>query len=216
MGGMATPRKPRGPYAKTAKRLADITEAALALVIERGHSAVTTADVAERAGLTEATVLYHFPTKDHIFVAVLSRNEANDNDAQVPDITGDDPGPMIGRQAAINVSHANTLRLFVAMAAEACNPTHPAHAWFLKHHGEARRIFADILRQQQDAGLAHPDIEAERFSRQMVAIWDGLQSQWLIDPSFDLAEEVTAAFNTLTRVDTMAARRAMEALAAGL
>jgi len=213
---MASPRKPRGPYAKTAQRLADITDAALALVIERGHATITTADVAERAGLTEATVLYHFPTKDHIFVSVLGLKESRD----VSDLPGEmldgDPGPAIGKQAEINVSHANTLRLFVAMAAEACNPQHPAHGWFLQHRSGAREAFSAVLRQQQAVGRAHPDIEPDRFARQMVAIWDGLQSQWLIDPSFDLAEEVTAAFDTLTRVDTMAARRAMEALAAGL
>lgn len=38
--------------------------------MERGYAAVSTADIADRAGLTRNAIYYHFPTKETIFRAV--------------------------------------------------------------------------------------------------------------------------------------------------
>ena len=54
----------RGSYAKSELRKQAISEAALALIMERGHRAVTVAEVADRAGVSEPSVFYHFPTKE--------------------------------------------------------------------------------------------------------------------------------------------------------
>ena len=185
-----TKRGPRGPYAKTALRRAGIVDAALALVIEKGHRDVTTTEIAERAGVTESTLLYHFPTKDHLLVAVLAESEERDRQREAAlaasghvgreaglaasEQSGREgrarPGDqewnaeVIGRQAELNVAHAETLRLFVRMAAEATEPSHPAHDWFLAHHRAAYAEFADALRRMQDAGQAHPDVDPERFA----------------------------------------------------
>ena len=197
-----------------------IAEATLALVIERGHRNVTTAEVAERAGVTEAIVLYHFPSKDHLYVAALTFDRVRDEErwrgffAESPPL---DSALAIageaGRQASADVSHTNSLQLFVAMAAEACDPDHPAHEWFLAHHRSVRQGFADLLRAMQAVGEAHPGVDPDRFARQLTAVWDGLQEQWLIDPDFDLGNEIAQAFIALTRADAMAAKRALAEVA---
>ena len=61
----------RGPYAKTQARRAEIARAALDVVTTDGHKAVTVASVAARSGLSEATVAYHFATRDHLLVAAV-------------------------------------------------------------------------------------------------------------------------------------------------
>ena len=58
--------KKRGPYAPSLRRKAEIAEAVLEIVDELGPDAVTVALVAERVRSNDATVLYHFPTKDHL------------------------------------------------------------------------------------------------------------------------------------------------------
>ena len=68
-----TSTKTRGPYAKTAERKASIAEAALELIRESGHRSLLVADVARRAGVSERTLFYHFPTRDHVLVAALER-----------------------------------------------------------------------------------------------------------------------------------------------
>ncbi|NTW42822.1 MAG: TetR family transcriptional regulator, partial [Cellulomonadaceae bacterium] len=71
-------RKERGPYARTALRREQIARASLEIVVELGHENLTTAEVARRAGSSEATALYHFPSKDHLLVAALEHQDQLD------------------------------------------------------------------------------------------------------------------------------------------
>ncbi|WP_286311899.1 hypothetical protein [Agromyces mangrovi Wang et al. 2018] len=105
--------------------------------------------------------------------------------------------------AAMGVAHLNYSRLFVAMAAEAADPEHPAHEWFLRHNAASVAILARDIRERQERGLAHPSVDATQAARQIVAVWDGLQAQWLIDPSFDIREQLTAAMNAITRANDL-------------
>ena len=205
----------RGPYAKTEGRRAEIAAACLALVIERGHPEVTVPDVADRAGVTEATVTYHFPTKDHLFIAALEQ-------ADVDDLPNEDVGSLADVSGYLEsvihapASHPNRLRLFSLEMGNATDPDHPAHAWFVERSRTVREAFADMLQLLQRRGEAHPDVDPQRFARQLTATWDGLQIQWLSDPDFTLATEVIETFHALARTDLMAARRAIAKLAAEL
>jgi len=67
-----------------------------------------------------------------------------------------------------------------------------------------------MLRHRQHRGLAHPDLEPEAVARRLVAVWDGLQAQWLVSPTFDLADEILAAFRQLSGQNMMEARQALE------
>jgi hypothetical protein len=73
--------------------------------------------------------------------------------------------------------------------------------------------YARFLRDLQERGWAHPDVEPERFARQLMALWDGLQTEWLVTPSFDLGAEVGAGLRALARRDAVLAREAVGALA---
>src|SRR2546423_2832396 len=46
-------------------------EAAVALIAERGYSATTVDDIAERAGVAKGTVYYNFPSKPALFEELL-------------------------------------------------------------------------------------------------------------------------------------------------
>ena len=67
-----------------------------------------------------------------------------------------------------------------------------------------------MLRHRQHRSLAHPDLEPEAVARRLVAVWDGLQAQWLVAPTFDLAEEILASFRQLSGQNVMEARQAFE------
>jgi AcrR family transcriptional regulator len=211
-------RQPRGPYAKTRERRAAISAAALALVIEKGHRNVTTTEVAARAEVTEATVLYHFPTKDHLLVAAKQADD--DTTAEtwgtLEEVSAHGFEELLATAIQRGIGRPNTLRLLMSLSADACDPEHPAHAYIERRQMDVAAYFSEILRRQQATGLAHPDIDPEPFGRQMIAVWDGLQAQWLVNPSFDLANEVIEAFRRLTRQEAMQAKRAMNELAAQL
>lgn len=58
---------------ETAER---ILEAANALLVDRGYSAFSYADIAERVKIRKASIHHHFPTKAGLVVAVLRRHRA--------------------------------------------------------------------------------------------------------------------------------------------
>ncbi|WP_427118165.1 TetR/AcrR family transcriptional regulator [Pseudarthrobacter scleromae] len=206
----------RGPYAKSRERKAAITAASLQLVIERGHENVSTAEVARSAGITESSLLYHFPTRDELLVATLTAADPilMANEVDVGAIA--DPVEVLRSVVSQGMGEPNRLRLFTEMLARASDPTHPAHQYITEHHRLSLAYAAKLLRIRQDNGLAHPDVDPDRFGREIVAIWDGLQAQWLVNRDFDLADAVGNAFRRLCREDVMETKRTMEQLAAGL
>src|ERR1700754_572702 len=65
-------RKPRGEYAKTKFRRQDIVEAAIEVFSASGFRKGSLRDVADRVGLSQAGLLHHFPSKEHLLQAVLA------------------------------------------------------------------------------------------------------------------------------------------------
>src|SRR3546814_15274032 len=59
--------------AATATRRSQILEAAAELFSESGSAGTSIAAVAARVGISDAGVLYHFPTKEQLLLGVLGR-----------------------------------------------------------------------------------------------------------------------------------------------
>lgn len=201
----STPGKPRGPYARTAERRRKIAQAVLDLVIEKGHAAVTTAEVAERSDTREATVMYHFPTKEHLLVAALKFADEQSEAAVPAEFDFEDLRHFV----ATTPHRIAVMRLYAAVAGTATTPETPAHEFLSEHYARVVEWFADLVRRQQQAGVAHPALDPVQVARQFVAVWDGLQGQWLVSPDFDLGEVLVAAARRLAGHGVMAARRAM-------
>lgn len=194
----------RGPYAKTRGRVATVREVSYDLVRESGHRRVTLAEVARRARLSEAQLLYHFPSRDHLLVAALDHADSRTSEeAAARRSPGDDPEAALAAAVESRLSDRHVLRLFVTMSAEATDPDHPAHAWAARRREGVVAAYGDLLRRLQDRGWAHPDVDPGQFGLRLMALWDGLQVQWLVDPAFDLAAEVTAGFRLLAGHDAV-------------
>ncbi len=67
---MAEPRRRRASTEEKLTRLLDATEE---LILEEGYAAVSSRNVAARAGIQAPLLHYYFPTIDELFVAVLRR-----------------------------------------------------------------------------------------------------------------------------------------------
>ncbi|MFE1646989.1 TetR/AcrR family transcriptional regulator [Microbacterium sp. P01] len=208
---MSTPST-RGPYAKSAARRVEIAGAALRLIQRHGHSQLTVSQVAADAAVSERALFYHFPTRDHLLVAALELSDratsddiGSRDDAQLGDVD-----QVVAALARLDAGHVWKVRLITYLSARAQEIGHPAHDYFVQHNAQAIEGFANMLRHRQHRGLAHPDLEPEAVARRLVAVWDGLQAQWLVAPSFDLAEEITAAFRQLSGQNVMEARQVLE------
>lgn len=202
----------RGPYAKSAQRRSAIGQAALDLIQRHGHADVTVAQVAIAADVSERTLFYHFPTRDHLLVAALEASDqlTSDDIGSRDDSQLSDVDQVVSALARLDAGHVWKVRLITYLSARAQEENHPAHAYFVRHNEQAIKGFANMLRHRQRQGLAHPDLEPEAIARRFVAVWDGLQAQWLVAPTFDLAEEILAAFRQLSGQNVMEARQAFE------
>ncbi len=207
--------KIRGPYAKTAAKRALIARTALEVVLEKGHRGLTTAEVAERAGLSERAMLYHYPTREHLLVAAIEAEEEGNTALLEGMDPADDEDPLVAIprvSARQGLARAEALRLFSYVSSAAQDPDHPAHEFMIRHNARAVSGLAELVRARQGKGLAHPDIDPYTAARQMLGAWSGLQGQWLVDPSFDLADEVAQAFRRLTGQPTMEAKQMLDDL----
>lgn len=216
-----TETKARGPYAKSAERKATVAQAAFDVVMEVGHDALTTAAVAKRAGMSERTMLYHFPTRDHLLVAALELADEKTADSVIATYAAAGAMPkhewlelMMQQMTALSVTEDKRTRLHVHLAAQAQSPDHPAREYFERNYARAVRGVAEQISMRQEVGLAHPDKDPITVARRVVGAWDGLQAQWLVTQDFDLPAEILGTFRDLTGQSVMETRQAMEELLA--
>ena len=64
--------KTRGEYAKTAERRQQIVSAAVEVFSAAGYRKGSLRDVADKVGLSQAGLLHHYPSKEHLLEAVLT------------------------------------------------------------------------------------------------------------------------------------------------
>jgi AcrR family transcriptional regulator len=188
-------------------RRAEIVAAALEVFAERGYRGGSLAAVAERVGLTQQGVLHYFPNKDALLTDVLRLRDALDGQDLPGDGGGPDPGPpdrvspdragpdgLAGVEALVarNSTRPGLVQCFTVLAAESVTDQHPAHDFFAHRYRILRPQLAALLR----AELGDPGpsgLTADQASALLIAVMDGLQQQWLLDPGqVDMAGLVSA------------------------
>lgn len=202
----------RGPYAKSTTRKAEIAQTALSIIDEVGHEALLIAEVAKRVGMSERAISYHFPTKDHLLVAALASVDVDDTIRMTDEQDRYEKGLELIPElvARAQMDHPNRARLASVITAQALDPSHPAHDYVLRHTTETIAAFEKLVRERQRLGLAHPGLDSARVARLMLSTWNGLSALWVLDPTFDLTEELKEAFYSLTGWPTMQARAIVE------
>ncbi|MGH1523759.1 TetR/AcrR family transcriptional regulator [Leifsonia sp. L25] len=211
----------RGPYARSRQRREDVANAVLELIDELGHEGVTTTLVAERSGISEATVLYHFPTKDHLLVAALQRaDELTAAESGVANVFSGtvDPDPdglehfedMLAASRGIDTSPR--ARLLYMLRGQAATPGHPAAEYFEQRDAEAIGIFAKLIGARQEIGLVHPKVDPRDAATQFIAMWNGLGAMAYLHVDFDVNRLVLAGLRLLLGEQLMAARARLDEL----
>ncbi|MGW1563133.1 TetR family transcriptional regulator C-terminal domain-containing protein [Streptomyces sp. NPDC002144] len=71
------------------------------------------------------------------------------------------------------------LRLLALVAAESHAPDHPAHQWFRDRYERVVAGVANAIRRDQDMGRISNSRDHHQIAQSLVALWDGLQLQWL-------------------------------------
>jgi hypothetical protein len=94
--------------------------------------------------------------------------------------------------AARNPLVPGLIELFVRLSAEASVPEHPANKYFISRYNRLRSGTQRAIRAAQRRGHIHPGIDPATSSLRLIAMMDGLQTQWLLDRSIDMAAQIDA------------------------
>ncbi|MEU8323158.1 TetR/AcrR family transcriptional regulator [Nonomuraea sp. NPDC048881] len=176
----------RRGYATGEARKERILAVALLEFAEHGYRGASLARIAERVELSQAGLLHHFRSKERLLVAVLDYRDELDRRRFGPGHDGHDGGAAALRALADVVDHnarvPGLVQLFSVISGEAVTPGHPGHEWA---RGRYRRLRADVaaaLHAGVERGEFRAGLDAEAHADRLIAMMDGLQTQWLIDP----------------------------------
>lgn len=194
MVDLATTAGPRGPYSNTARRKAEIVQAAERAFAVTGYHGGSLRQIARDLDLSFTSLRHHFPTKEILLIAVLEEADTREQAPFEKDLVR---GGLIEAAVALaerNLAKPESLRLLAVLAAEASSTSHPAHAWFVDRYDRVRVLIENGIRYDINQGRLPADTDAAEAAYALVALWDGLQLQWLLDPHFDLVTALRKAF----------------------
>ena len=178
----------RGPYAKGVARREQILHEALLAYAESDSSGPSLRSIAERVGLSERGLLHYFASKDELYISILAERDASD----VALLDFDAPVDEVALMRSESSQTPGLVRLFLEMAVAAPDSTNAAHGFFTRRYARLRqdiaRMFSRTLKSLGTDNLQ--DSDAEFAARVLVAASDGLQLQWLLDPSIDMKADL--------------------------
>lgn len=169
-------------YAKGRAKRAEIIERATALFGEAGYRGSSLREIAARCGISHPGLLHHFATKEALLTAVLQHRDEEDV-AQLftPAVGGVDQLRRIVELSARNETRRGIVELYCVLSAEATSADHPAHDYFVRRYRASVGGMRDAYAQARADGALRDGVDAETAGRELVAVMDGLQVQWLLD-----------------------------------
>ncbi|KAA0961892.1 TetR/AcrR family transcriptional regulator [Microbacterium sp. ANT_H45B] len=177
----------RGQYAKGAAKRAEILAVALDVVAELGTRKASNREIAARVGLTQPGLMHYFSTREELFLEVLrARDERDHRQYHSPDGAFEGFLDVISHNATV----PGLVRLYVEYSAEATIEGHPARAFFEERFRWVRTLMTEAVRHEQAVELMGPDVDIPYVVDLVIAAADGLQVQWLLDPSIDMADRL--------------------------
>lgn len=186
------------PQARTLERREAVLEAAMQVFGARGYNKGALAEVAQQAGMTHAGVLHHFGTKEGLLIAVLKYRDGQ----AVAGVAGrpQAEGPaFLGHlidTVAENTSRPGVVQTYAVLSAESVTEGHPAQQYFRDRITVLREKIADVLDEVTDGRASREDVMDAAST--LIAVMDGLQVQWLLDPdAVDMPRVVTKTLDEL-------------------
>lgn len=182
----------RGPYRSGIRRRAQIIDEAVEVFSTYGYRATTIKQIAERVGVSPAAVLKHFGGKEQLLLEVLHVWDRRQSEP-----AGGERG-LAGIRSLTEVmrwhtEHPGLLELYLTLATEATDPSHPAHDYMTARYAGSwqnfRRLLREAIELQEIAPMDEATLEYE--ARNLLAVLDGIEIQWFLTPGVDLVGQVS-------------------------
>lgn len=191
--------KPRRRYAKGEERRRDILDTALRVLAAKGYRNTSLRGIGRELGIEPGHIVHYFRSRERLLEAVVQLWDLRTVEALGLFEAHGDGGlltlfPEVARR---NAEVPGLVHLYTAFTAEAADDNHPSREFFRRRYELGRALLAEDIRRGQHAGIYQPDLDPSRTAVRILAYFDGLQLQWLIDPTVDLVGELRQVIDSL-------------------
>ncbi|MEV4469680.1 MULTISPECIES: TetR/AcrR family transcriptional regulator [Nonomuraea] len=203
---MRSHRRTRGPGAHHEQRRAEIADAVLAIVAERGLGAVSLTEVAAQAGISPGRVQHYFPAKRQLIEAAFERGNALSaariRDKAGADLDAADPRLVLTTVLtelvpydAVSEAHMRVRQSFHAFAFAEEAIAARMRVLYAEFHGQ----MADLIRRDQQGGRIDAGLDPHAAALSLVALAEGLAAYVLtgVTPGQVARDRVLAAVAAL-------------------
>lgn len=193
---------PKGTTKRVRKdRTVEILEAATKLFATYGFRGTTLAMVSEAVGLTEPGVLHYFPSKEHLLQGVLEYRDQKDIErfsrliaVEKTDVS--ELFELLETICAQNEKIPGLIRLFTVLVGESIRSDYPSHDFFVDRYRRGREIYTEQFFPLIKSEI-HSEGDLEQLASLIMAVMDGLQIQWLLDPE---KVDMVATFKLFSKI----------------
>lgn len=190
----------RGAYAKGVAKREEILSTALDVIARNGYRGTSIRELAAAVGLSQTGLLHYFGTKEELFSEILRKRDEVDG-AVYGGLDQRASRDLIDGLVAVvrhNADVPGLVQLYSQFSAEATEAGHPAHEYFRARYAQFREIISSAIRLQQESGDLPRSLEPQRTAAVLAATIDGLQTQWLMDPSINMADHLAFLWERLS------------------
>jgi len=165
----------------------------------RGYEGARLVDIAAEAGVTDAGLLHHFPTKKALFDAVVERRDNTYLNMWDPaNVTTRQMLDAFVESVRAAASDRDMARFRRTLSAAAQLEGHPAEGHLGRRLEQALDGLVPFLEGCRDRGELRPDVDAQQVVLEVLAINSGLRELWLQLPErIDYPNAVATAVDAI-------------------
>ncbi|MBA0045082.1 TetR/AcrR family transcriptional regulator [Mycobacteroides sp. LB1] len=187
-------------YPKGVAKRQEILAAALTVLERDGEAGASMRVIAKEANISLAGLMHYFPTRDVILTEIQRDADAGIEEwYRNPNLETDiDPGEALAQAMLDKASKPGSGTVYLSLAAAAAvDPRHPAGTYLRDRYEKMRALIAGYVRGRQAAGVVPAHVDADFAATALIAAADGIQIQWMSDPSIDMGSHMRRVWERL-------------------
>lgn len=176
-----------------------IIAAAGEIYAEFGYSGSSLAMISTKVGITQAGLLHHFGSKEHLLVSVLDQHRIVETErhAGLDGAIGFDVIDMFMERYYDGLSQLIWVRLFAALHRESMLTDNPARQYMEERYDRLRDQLVGGLERGIAAGTVRSDVDLVNSVNVLIAAADGYGIQMILDESVDVRAGIGALVEML-------------------
>jgi len=164
-----------------------------------GFRGATLSSIAKAVGLTEPGLLHYFPSKVHLLRGVLDYRDQQDVEKYKAILDRDSSTLFDSIQdiVARNEETPGLVQLFTVLVGESIRKDHPSHDFFVNRYANLKKMTHKSLTNYINAEGLATECDIDQLASLIIAVMDGLQIQWLLDPQ---TVSMSESFNLFSKI----------------